>query len=101
MVASAQKEAGHKTTFTEETYVVRVSAHGGLLELEQEVAKGDLFRLRHASQTDEVECRVVSIAKNPAFAKRLVGFEFTDGLVNFWRMSFPPPGAKPVLERTK
>lgn len=87
---------GHAPNFNESTYVARVSAHGGLLELEGELARGERFMLRHVSRSEETECRVVSVTKNPA-GKRLVGFEFTEGLVDFWRMSFPPPGARPVL----
>jgi hypothetical protein len=101
ILAFAESGRGHKHNFEEQTYVVRVSAHGGLMELDREVARGDIFMLRHPSHEGEVECRAVSISKNPSFAKKLVGFEFTDGLVDFWRMSFPPPGAKPILERSK
>ncbi len=99
--AYARKAFGHAREFEEKTHLVRVSAHGGQMELEQAVARGDCFMLRHPSHTEEVECRVVSIARNPAFAKPLIGFEFTNSQIDFWRISFPAPGAKPILEKVR
>lgn len=98
LLAFGERAQGHSHEFKESTFVVKVSAHGGQLELEQGLGRGDKFMLRHANRTDQVECRVVSIAKSKT-GKRLVGFEFTGGLVDFWRMSFPAPGARPIHEK--
>jgi hypothetical protein len=89
------------TGFEESTCVVRVSAHGGQLELEQGLQLGDCFVLRHRGRREEqVECRVVNLSRDKT-GQRLVGFEFTGGRIDFWRMSFPPPGARPILEGVK
>lgn len=100
LLVFAGRGQGHANDFQESTHVLRVSAHGGLLELEQGLQRGDKFMLRHDNRNDETECRVVSISKSQA-GKRLVGFEFTNAKVDFWRMSFPPPGARPILEKHK
>jgi len=100
LLAIGERSQGHGAEFKEATYAVRVSAHGGQMELEQGLQRGETFLLRHTTRQEQIECRVVSISKSQA-GKRLVGFEFTDGLVDFWRMSFPPPGARPIIERHK
>lgn len=101
VVAYGHPACKHPAAFEESTYVVRVSAHGGQLELARDLERGDCFMLRYADRPDEqTECRVVNISKTQSGA-RLLGFEFTRGLVDFWRMSFPPPGARPILERIK
>ena len=100
VVAFGEATRNHKP-FEESTFVVRVSAHGGQIELAEGLQRGDCFMLRHTSRADDqVECRVANVSK-PSNGVRLVGFEFTDGLVNFWRMSFPAPGAKPIIEHVK
>lgn len=98
VVAYNDSKRGHSRSFKESTFVVRVSKHGGLLELESELPRGERFMLQHTALKAETECRVVSVTKNPG-GKCYVGFEFTDGTVDFWRMSFPPPGARPIHEK--
>ncbi len=98
ILAFGSKSHGHSAEFEEQTYVVRVSAHGGMMELEHALEQGDIFRLRHANREDETDCRIVSVSKSQS-GKRYVGFEFVDNKVDFWRISFPPPGARPILEK--
>ncbi len=95
----AERARGHAVNFRESTHVARVSAHGGLLELEGELAKGDTFTLRHLKLEQEIECRVVSIARAPqgGSGKKFVGFEFVGEHGNFWKISFPAHGARPIL----
>jgi len=100
LLAFGERSQNHGAQFEESTYVVRVSAFGGLLELEQGLQRGQTFMLRHTNREDQTECRIVSISKSQS-GKRLVGFEFTDSRVDFWRMSFPPPGARPIIEKHK
>lgn len=97
ILAFGEKARGHSSSFKEETYVVRVSAHGGMMELEHALERGHIFRLRHTNREDEADCRIVSVSRSQS-GKRYVGFEFVDGQVDFWRISFPPPGARPILE---
>lgn len=80
--------------FEETTLVVRVSAHGGLLESSGPLRVGDRFMLRHVNRDEKAECRAVFV-QNGTFGRKLAGFEFTGGPLNFWGVSFPPPDARP------
>jgi PilZ domain len=84
--------------FTVETRSHTVSLHGASIELDFEVALGDLLRLENEKTRERVEGKVVAIRRSRD-GKTYVGLEFTDQDVNFWHMSFPVPGAKP-LRRT-
>jgi len=98
ILAFASKALGQSADFEEQTYVVRVSAHGGMIELEHGLERGAIFKLRHSKSEEEADCRIVSISKSQS-GKRYAGFEFVDGKLDFWRISFPPPGARPILEK--
>jgi PilZ domain len=81
--------------FTVETKSHTVSLHGASIELEFGVALGDILRLENEKTREKVEGRVVTIRRSRD-GKNYVGLEFTDQDVNFWHMSFPVPGAKPL-----
>lgn len=81
--------------FTVETRSHTVSLHGASIELEFGVALGDLLRLENEKTRERVEGKVVTIRRSRD-GKTYVGVEFTDQDVNFWHMSFPVPGARPL-----
>lgn len=72
-----------------------VSGHGGLMTLETLVAVGQTLVLTNSNSGQNAECRVVS-TKATRDGHTNVAFEFTADKVNFWKMSFPAPGAKPL-----
>ncbi len=82
-------------TFSAETRSHTVSLHGASIELDFAVALGDILLLENELTRERVEGRVVTI-RHSRDGKTYVGLEFTDKDVNFWHMSFPVPGAKPL-----
>jgi hypothetical protein len=75
-----------------------VNRHGALLQLDQVVVVGQMLILVNENSDRTVECRVVSVRRDRE-SKTYVGVEFISADSNFWHMSFPLPGAKP-LRRT-
>ena len=72
-----------------------VNRHGALLQLDEPVIVGQMLILVNESGDRTVECRVVSV-KHDRESKTYVGVEFVSPDSNFWHMSFPLPGAKPL-----
>ena len=63
--------------------------------LDPEVTIGQKLMLTNMNSGQKAECTVVSlrIARD---GKKNVAFEFTLAEINFWKMCFPPAGAKPI-----
>jgi len=81
--------------FTVETRSHTVSLHGASIELDFGVALGDILQLENELTRERVDGKVVTI-RHSRDGKTYVGLEFTSRDVNFWHMSFPVPGAKPL-----
>ena len=84
--------------FTVKTNSHTVSLHGASIELAPGVALGNILQLENERTREKIEGKVVTI-RHSRDGKTYVGVEFTDQNINFWHMSFPVPGAKP-LRRT-
>jgi hypothetical protein len=84
--------------FTVQTNSHTVSLHGASIELAPGVALGNILQLENERTREKIEGKVVTI-RHSRDGKTYVGVEFTDQNINFWHMSFPVPGAKP-LRRT-
>jgi hypothetical protein len=72
-----------------------VNRNGALLHLDQVVAVGQSLLLVNDNSNRTAESRVVSI-KRDREGKALVAVEFVAPDANFWHMTFPIPGAKPL-----
>lgn len=72
-----------------------VNRNGALLQLDQIVVVGQSLLLVNDSSKRTAESRVVSI-KRDREGRTLVGVEFVTPDANFWHMTFPIPGAKPL-----
>lgn len=72
-----------------------VNRHGALLQLEEPVVVGQMLILVNENGDRTVESRVVSV-KRDKDSKTYVGVEFVSPDSNFWHMSFPLPGARPL-----
>jgi len=72
-----------------------VNRNGGLLLLDQIVIPGQSLKLVNESSNRAIECHVVSIRRERD-GKTYVGIEFVTPDANFWSMTFPIPGAKPL-----
>ena len=81
--------------FTVETKSHTVSLHGASIELEAGVVLGDMLQLENEKTREKVEGKIVTI-RHSRDGKTYVGIEFTTQDVNFWHMSFPMPGARPL-----
>jgi hypothetical protein len=81
--------------FSVETNSHTVSLHGASIELGPKVVLGDMLRLENERTREKIDGKVVTI-RHSRDGKTYVGIEFTDQNVNFWHMSFPVPGAKPL-----
>jgi c-di-GMP-binding flagellar brake protein YcgR len=90
-----QDEGGDK--FRVKAKSQSVNRHGALLQLDQAVVVGQILVNENSDRT--VESRVVSVRRDRESNKTYVGVEFISADSNFWHMSFPLPGARP-LRRT-
>jgi chemotaxis receptor (MCP) glutamine deamidase CheD len=80
--------------FEAETHTLSVSGYGGMMVLDQAVTIGQKLMVTNANSGQKAECTVVSV-KTTGNTKRNVAFEFTSAEIYFWKMCFPPAGAKP------
>jgi c-di-GMP-binding flagellar brake protein YcgR len=88
-------ETENHEQFKAEARTLSVSGHGGMMVLEPEVKIGQKLFLINMNSSQKTECKVLS-AKLTRDGKRNVAFEFTLDEINFWKMCFPAPGAKPI-----
>jgi hypothetical protein len=70
-----------------------VSEHGGLTVLDIAVSLGQSLILVNNHSKQKAECRVVSLRPG-GNGKTIVGFAFLTPPTNFWKISFPPAGAR-------
>jgi hypothetical protein len=81
--------AEDRRPFREETFTLTVSAHGGLLVLENRVALGQKIVLMNPKTWDESEATIAFLG--PAYAGlSTVGVEFERPTPGFWAISSAP-----------
>lgn len=88
-----QDESGDK--FRVKAKSESVNRHGALIQLDEPVAVGQMLILVNENSDRTVEGRVVSVRRDKE-NKTHVGVEFTSADSNFWHMSFPLPGSRPL-----
>jgi PilZ domain len=93
LTVHGQTEEGEK--FSARAHSQSVNRNGALLHMDHLVVMGQTLMLvnEHANRT--VESRVVSI-KRERDGKTYVAVEFATPDANFWQMTFPIPGARPL-----
>lgn len=84
--------------FKIQTRSLSVSGHGGLTVLDAAVTVGQKLFLVNEISKQRAECKVVSL-RTGSDGKNLVAFEFVSPQPDFWKMTFPPSGTRP-LRRT-
>ena len=72
-----------------------VNRHGALLQIDEPVIVGQMLILVNENGDRAVDSRVVSVRRDRD-SKTYVGLEFISADSNFWHMSFPLPGARPL-----
>jgi hypothetical protein len=93
LAVHGQDDGGER--FCVHTNSVSVSQHGASFELQQVVVIGQVLKLVNESSSRKVECHVVNLSRRRD-GKLYVGVEFTATECNFWNMTFPISGAKPM-----
>lgn len=93
LVVNGQNEDGEKFSIRAKTN--SVSQHGAQLETEHPLIVGQMVLLINENSARKVEARVASIQRKRD-GKTYIGLEFLSGEINFWNMTFPLPGAKPL-----
>jgi hypothetical protein len=84
---------GQNEKFKVRTRSLSVCGHGGLTVLDVPVSVGQTLLLINDHSKQKVECRVVSLRPGRD-GKTIVAFEFLAPPANFWKISFPPAGAR-------
>jgi hypothetical protein len=72
-----------------------VNGHGGMTILDTAAVLGQTLLVTNESSGQKTECRVVSV-RPVADGKRVVAFEFMAPNADFWKMTFPVKGTKPL-----
>ncbi|HVM76260.1 MAG TPA: PilZ domain-containing protein [Candidatus Saccharimonadales bacterium] len=93
VIVHGQNEMGEK-------FCVRAMTHslnqqGLLLTLEEAVVPGQSLLIVNENTSRSAETRVADVRRDRD-GKRLVGLEFVNPDTNFWKMTFPVPGARPL-----
>lgn len=88
-----QSDDGEK--FAARATSLSVNRNGCLLCLDQLVVPGQFLKLVNENSDRSIECHVVS-TRRERDGKTSVGVEFNTPDSNFWSMTFPIPGARPL-----
>lgn len=93
VIVHGQNEMGEKFCVRAMTY--SVNQQGMLLSLEESVVPGQSLLIVNENTSRSAETRVAHVRRERD-GKRLVGLEFANPDTNFWKMTFPVPGARPL-----
>jgi hypothetical protein len=88
-------KSGEGEKFAISTHSQSVNRHGALFYLEHLVNMGQQLLLVNDHTARSVECRVINMRRSRD-GKNYVGVEFVSEDTNFWHMSFPIPGTRPL-----
>lgn len=93
VIVHGQNELGEKFCVRAMTY--SINQQGALLALEEPVVPGQSLLIVNENTNRSAETRVAHVRRDRE-GKRMVGLEFVNGDTNFWKMTFPVPGARPL-----
>jgi hypothetical protein len=93
VVVHGQNDMGEK--FCARAMTRSVNKQGALLAMDEPVLAGQELLLVNENTSRSVETRVVYV-KRERDGKLSVGLEFVNAETNFWKMTFPVPGARPL-----
>ena len=93
VLVHGQNDMGEK--FCLKAMTRSVNQQGALLVMDENVVMGQTFLLVNENTNRSMESRVVFVKKERD-GKFFVGLEFANADLNFWKMTFPAPGAKPM-----
>jgi hypothetical protein len=93
VLVHGQNDMGEKFCYRATTR--SVNQQGALLVLDEALVMGQTLLLVNENTNRSTETRVVYVKKERD-GKMLVGLEFANPDTNFWKMTFPVPGARPM-----
>jgi c-di-GMP-binding flagellar brake protein YcgR len=93
VIVHGQNEMGEKFCVRAMTY--SLNQQGLLLSLEETVVPGQSLLIVNENTSRSAETRVAHVRRDRE-GKRMVGLEFVNPDTNFWKMTFPVPGARPL-----
>jgi hypothetical protein len=93
VIVHGQNEMGEKFCTRAMTY--SVNQQGALVALEETVVPGQSLLLVNENTSRSAETRVAHVRRDRE-GKHYVGLEFVNPDANFWKMTFPSPGARPM-----
>ncbi len=93
LAVHGESEEGGK--FCAHTRSLSISQHGGMMECNEVLLVGQMLQIVNENSNRKAEARVVSVQRKRD-GKTYVGVEFTSAEINFWHMTFPISGQKPL-----
>jgi c-di-GMP-binding flagellar brake protein YcgR len=96
VIVHGQNETGDKFCIRATTF--SINQQGALIALEENVVPGQSLLMVNENTSRSAEMRVAHVRRERD-GKCYVGVEFVNPDANFWKMTFPMPGARP-LRRT-
>ena len=75
--------------FEEEALTISVSAHGCMVRMTNQVARGQEIAIVNKKTAEELPCAVTFLGQKDS-GKTEVGVEFAEPSPLFWRIAFPP-----------
>jgi len=93
VIVHGQNEMGEKFCVRAMTY--SLNQQGLLLSMEEPVMPGQTLLIVNENTSRSAETRVAHVRRDRD-GKRMVGLEFVNPETNFWKMTFPIPGARPL-----
>jgi|SRR5580700_3974767 len=93
IVVHGQNDAGEK--FCVRAITRSINKQGALLTMDEMVELGQPLLIVNENTSRSTEARVAHVRRERD-GKLFVGLEFVNPEVNFWMMTFPLPGARPL-----
>jgi hypothetical protein len=93
IVVHGQNDAGEK--FCVRAITRSINKQGALLTMDELVEPGQPLLVVNENTNRSTEARVAHVRRERD-GKLFVGLEFVNPDVNFWMMTFPLPGARPL-----
>jgi len=93
VIVHGQNEMGEK--FCVRAMTRSINQQGALLAMEEQVVPGQSLLIVNENTSRSMETRVAHV-KRDRDGKMSVGLEFVNPDANFWKMTFPVPGARPL-----
>ncbi len=93
VIVHGQNDLGEK--FCVRAITRSINKQGALLNLEERVVPGQSLLIVNENTSRSMETRVANVSRDRE-GKAYVGLEFVNPEANFWKMTFPVPGARPL-----